>query len=345
MVELINTVGVLIPTFQRKTYLDEALKSVGEQTYDNIEIIVIDNGSTDGTAAFMSSISDPRIRFIVNETNIGMIGSINKGINLFSDKVEWCTIVSDDDLLDKEFIKNTLHTAIATAAKSIVHSHRIFIDGQGNRIREAALSPPEETALDYMKMRAYSQRETYLTGVLFNRTMFNEINGYPAFSTGLASDDAFIFALSFKDRLVFDHHAIAYIRLHEGAESLNCSDSMKKLDTIKQFSEYCERVTKESIAFNKRQLRYFEHAFKRYLRGLYSYWWIQIAHCDFNQENRYHEQLSDLISLVKENRDNFTFRVKFAVAFRGLTGIFPEASRVYRTCWDYIIKIHQLLRA
>ena len=95
------TVGLLIPTYNRKELLAIALSSARCQTHHKIEIIVIDNGSTDGTAEFMSSISDQRVRYVVNENDIGMIGSINKGINLFSDKVEWCTILSDDDLLEQ----------------------------------------------------------------------------------------------------------------------------------------------------------------------------------------------------------------------------------------------------
>jgi glycosyltransferase involved in cell wall biosynthesis len=345
MIEFNNIqVGILIPTFNRKTYLEEALKSACEQTYGNIEIIVIDNGSTDGTAEYMSGIADPRVRYVVNEHDIGMIGSINKGINLFSDEVEWCTILSDDDFLDKDFIKNLLHSAITSAAKSIIHSHRIFIDEQGNRIREAVLSPQEETGFDYMKMRANSKRETYLTGVLFNRTAFREIKGYPAFSTGLASDDAFIFALSLKDRLVFERNTVAYIRMHGGAESISCSGGMRKLDTIKQFGEYCKRVAKENVAFNQKQSRDFESAFKKYLKGLYSYWWIQTAHCAVSQKSKTDIELPELLSITKGNLDKLSFRAKFAVACYTLTGFFPEASRGYRTCWEHIINISQLLR-
>jgi len=339
-----NIIGILIPTFNRISFLEESLKSATEQSFKNIEIIVIDNGSTDRTAEFMNGISDPRVRYIVNESNIGMIGSINKGINLFSDKVVWCTILGDDDLLDKDFIMKLLYAATDSAAKSIVHSHRIFIDEQGNKIREATLSPQEETAFDYMKMRAYAKRETYLTGVLFNRKAFKEMKGYPSFATGLASDDAFIFALALKDRLVFDQSAVAYIRIHEGAESLSCSDGMRKLETVKQFGEYCERVARENGNYSQNKLRTFELTFSKYIRGLYSYWWIQTAHCTFDQGNKKEVPLQELLDLVKINWNNFSFRVKLAVLCHKITGIFPEASNGYRTCWEYIINVSQLLK-
>ncbi len=71
-------IGILIPTFNRCSYLADSLRSARKQTYKNTEIIVIDNGSTDGTAEFMATVSNTRLRYIVNEINLGMIGSMKK---------------------------------------------------------------------------------------------------------------------------------------------------------------------------------------------------------------------------------------------------------------------------
>ncbi len=337
-------IGVLIPTFNRATYLALAVKSILSQSYRNLKIIVIDNGSTDGTVEFMATISDPRVRYIVNEKNIGMIGSINKGINLLPKAVDWCTILSDDDLLDKDFIKNLLHTATTSDAKSIVHSHRIFINEQGSQIREALLSPREETAFEYMIMRAKFKRETYLTGVLFNRKSFLEIKGYPTFSTGLGSDDAFIFALALKDRLLFERNAYAYIRIHEEAESKVFSDGVIKLQTLKQFGGYCRRIAKESGTFNQNQLKDFDRVLNGYLIALNSMCWIGATHYIINQENKNPDRLTELLSLVQDNPNNFSFRVRLAVTCANLTGILPEAYAVYRSYWRIIIKIAQFLK-
>jgi len=337
-------IGALIPTYNRVRYLELAVTSILNQSYRNIEVIVIDNGSTDGTAAFMSSISDPRVRYVVNENNIGMIGSINKGISLFSDEVEWCTILGDDDLLDKDFIKNLLQAATTSAAKSIVHSHRIFIDKGGNRIREASLPPKEETAFDYIKMRANFKRETYLTGVMFNRKAFFAIKGYPAFETGWSTDDAFIFALSLKDRLYFAQDAVAYIRIHEEAESKVFSEGMRKLKTFHQFGEYCKKAAQDSGVFDKKQYAEFEISLKKYISALNSLCWIQSTHHALLQENTNREQLAELLSFAINNPDGFTFRVKFAIACHKFTGIFPERYALYRAWWKNITKLTLYLR-
>lgn len=331
-------IGILIPTYNRKQHLAQAIDSALLQTHQDIELIIIDDSSSDGTRELVAGYPDPRIRYVYNVRNAGLIDNINKGIPMFSGEIQWCMILCDDDLLDKDCITKLVHTLIAAAAKSIIHSHLVYIDSQGNKIRDAQLAPPEETAFDYINMRSRFLRETYLTGVLFNRTAFREINGYPAFSSGLAADDAFIFTLALKDRLLFERDALSYIRIHAGAESRTASDGMRKLKTLQEFAEHCERVAKNSTLFDRKQLREFEIVLRKYLRALNSFWWIRAVHHALTQENKDREQLADLFSLMRNNRDNFSFRVKFAVVCQNITGIFPEGYAGYRAFWEKIIK-------
>lgn len=331
-------VGILIPTFNRKAYLSEALHSSISQAYGEIEIIVIDNGSTDGTAEFMKTIFDSRVHYVINEQNLEMIGSINKGIKLFSSEVEWCTILGDDDLFDRDFIGSLVDTAAAFSAKSIIHSHRILIDSHGNRIREASSSPREETALDYINLRARFKRETYLTGVFFNRSAFKEISGYPAFKTGVASDDAFIFALALKDRLVFDKDALAFVRIHASAESISSADAMSKLQTIRQFEKYCQKAVNDAGSFDQQQIAKFEVSLSKYVKVMNSFWWIQATHSFPPLRDQNQNQMAELLSVADSDRGSYTFRVTLAVLFHKVTGIFLEQYKVYRACWhSYIL--------
>ncbi len=341
-----ETVGILIPTLNRKAYLAEALHSSRSQTYNDVEIIVIDNGSTDGTAEFMKTIPDTRLHYVINEKNLGMIGSINKGITLFSDKVEWCTILSDDDLLETEFIDKLFKAAITWGAKTIIHSHRIFIDEQGNKIREALLAPQEETALDYFSMRARSKRETYLTGVLFNRKAFNEINGYPVFSTGLATDDALIFALSLKDRLFFERTVCAFIRIHKEAESVSSKEGVKKIQTIKEFGDYCKHAVADLGNFTPTQLKSFYRVLRGYIKDLNSYWWLKYVHSIMDQKNLdVSKELQLLSDLVLQDSCAFSRRIRYSILLEKITGVNPEAYKIYRYLWHQAWRIAPTLRA
>lgn len=63
-------------------YLKESIDSVLNQTYSNFEFIIIDDGSTDDSLEFIKSYDDPRIKLIINEENIGLTKSLNKGLDL-----------------------------------------------------------------------------------------------------------------------------------------------------------------------------------------------------------------------------------------------------------------------
>lgn len=64
-------ISVIITTYNRRTFLEKAIESVFSQTYQNIEIIIIDDCSKDDTASFCENLKDQRIKFYRNEHNQG----------------------------------------------------------------------------------------------------------------------------------------------------------------------------------------------------------------------------------------------------------------------------------
>lgn len=79
-------VSVLLPAYNAEKFILEAVLSMTSQTYSNLEIIVINDGSTDGTEEKINKIKDNRIKLIRNEVNLGLIGTLNKGISLCNGK-------------------------------------------------------------------------------------------------------------------------------------------------------------------------------------------------------------------------------------------------------------------
>jgi len=79
-------VSVLMPVFNGEKYLTEAIESILTQTYTNFEFVIINDGSTDTTEEIIKAFSDSRIRLINNTTNIKLIATLNKGIQLCNGK-------------------------------------------------------------------------------------------------------------------------------------------------------------------------------------------------------------------------------------------------------------------
>lgn len=91
-------VSVIIPTHDRKEYVVKAINSVLSQTYKNIEIIIIDDCSTDGTHQVISDLckQNNRIFLIKNSVNLGPAESANRGIDCSRGK--YIAILDDDDV-------------------------------------------------------------------------------------------------------------------------------------------------------------------------------------------------------------------------------------------------------
>ena len=90
-----SSVSVIVTTYNRGHLLEAAVRSVLEQTAQDLEIIVMDDGSRDNTSEVVRSIPDPRIRYLRNATNRGVAASRNRGIqNARGDHIAF---LDDDD--------------------------------------------------------------------------------------------------------------------------------------------------------------------------------------------------------------------------------------------------------
>jgi len=88
-------VSVLIPTYNSELYIKDTLESILNQTYKNLEIIIIDDASTDSTLKIVKKYKDKRIKIYINNKNLGIAKNMNKGIRLSNGK--YLAIMDADD--------------------------------------------------------------------------------------------------------------------------------------------------------------------------------------------------------------------------------------------------------
>jgi len=99
-------VSVIIPTFNRAWCLEETLRSVLDQTFKNFEVIVVDDGSTDGTAALLRQF--PQVRVHRWEDNRGVSAARNWGVEMMA-RGEWICFLDSDD----RWVENKLQVQVA----------------------------------------------------------------------------------------------------------------------------------------------------------------------------------------------------------------------------------------
>jgi glycosyltransferase involved in cell wall biosynthesis len=131
MVELLNKtaplVSVIIPAYNRANILPRAINSVLNQTYQDFEIIIVDDNSTDDTEDIVKKISDGRIQYIKNQKNVGAAVARNVGIE--SSKGKYIAFLdSDDEWLPEKLSKQIRLFENSSSNVGVVYSGLTIID-------------------------------------------------------------------------------------------------------------------------------------------------------------------------------------------------------------------------
>jgi glycosyltransferase involved in cell wall biosynthesis len=127
-------VSVLIPTYNRRAYAEQALRCALGQTYERTEILVADNASTDGTVEALTALAgdDERVRIIARPVNVDFFPS---SIGLLAEaRGEFVKFLLDDDLLVPDAIERLLLPMVVDPTVALSTSKRTPIDSEGVRL-------------------------------------------------------------------------------------------------------------------------------------------------------------------------------------------------------------------
>ena len=123
-------VSIIIPCYNAENYIKKTIDSVLCQTYQNFEVIIVNDGSTDYSSKIIKTVKDGRIH-LVEQKNKGVSRSRNNGIYLA--KGEFIVFLDADDLLDPSFIEKRVFRLSKSAAIACASSV-VLIDDKGNKI-------------------------------------------------------------------------------------------------------------------------------------------------------------------------------------------------------------------
>ncbi len=140
-------VTVVIPVYNREKYVGDAIDSILAQTFTDFELLVIDDGSTDGSVEIARSYRDPRLRLECNETNWGVPKTRNKGIQLA--RGEYLAFLDSDDWAYPERLAKQVIFLDSHPNYTAVGAWIDWMDDEGrslNRIKRKPVSPDEIAA-------------------------------------------------------------------------------------------------------------------------------------------------------------------------------------------------------
>ena len=230
-----NIVSILIPVYNREDLIGQTLNSALNQTYDNIEIIVVDNASTDNTWEVIQRYEkqDGRIKAFRNNTNIGPVKNWRKCLDYAAG--EYAKILWSDDLIAPDFIEKTIPWIEDKDVGFVFTGTEIFYNSSNKKINTYFIG----------KSGIYSS-EKYINGALFegnypvspgcalfrlvdlNENLMidvpNKVNS--DFAMHAIGNDLLIFLLTANQysKFAFINEKLSFFRAHEGSISIQSNN-------------------------------------------------------------------------------------------------------------------------
>lgn len=142
-------VTVIIPVFNGDQYLGEAIKSVLDQTYQNFELVIVDDASTIDISGVINSFKDSRINYIRHETNLGANNSRNTGIKMSSGKI--IAFLDQDDLFHREKLSNHVEYLSEHPDVGFTYNSRFELNYSAQTIRNIWRPPASMTLAELVQ--------------------------------------------------------------------------------------------------------------------------------------------------------------------------------------------------
>jgi len=225
-------VSIIVPVYQVKEYLDSCVQSLRSQTYRDIEIILIDDGSADGSGRLCDQYAKEDVRIkVLHQKNKGLSGARNEGLRLAAG--EYIAFVDSDDVVSPDFIEELYTIMKEYHAQIAVCSYEkgnraVFEHGNGRKDKKYCINAKKMLVQWHGKRKKV---ETVVWNKLYHRSVFGcETDIFPE---GKLHEDVYVSHLLVNnaERIAVTSRRLYFYRIRTGSIKMS-------------------RVTKESVKQN-----------------------------------------------------------------------------------------------
>jgi glycosyltransferase involved in cell wall biosynthesis len=169
-------VSILMLTYNRANYISEAISSVLAQTYQNWQLIIIDDGSTDNTAELLSKYTDPRIVYIKDTVNKGLL--VRRRESLTKATGVYVAILDSDDIwIHKEKLAKQVAILESEPQCAVVGSFIHIINETGSTLATNSYQTTDQEIRKHILVR----NQFANSSVLMRKTLLDQTEGYRKF--------------------------------------------------------------------------------------------------------------------------------------------------------------------
>lgn len=248
-------VSIGIPTYNRaNSYLKQALQSAVNQIYQNIEIIVSDNCSSDDTESVVKEFRDPRIRYYRQSKNIGAVPNCN--FCLEQSQGKYFLALYDDDLIDEDFISTCMEAVRPHDEPGVIFTGAREIDSEGNVLSSSHNTVSGFSTADFIVGWFDRKLPLYLCSTLFNAERLKQLGGFHSKTNMYEDVVAFVQLAARYGRVdVFD--VKASFRRHDSNMGKAVSYRAWSEDAHYLLDIMCEAAPEQATVIRQKGLPYF----------------------------------------------------------------------------------------
>jgi glycosyltransferase involved in cell wall biosynthesis len=218
-------VSVIIPAYNAMTYLPESVESVLNQTFTGFEVLIINDGSSDGIVEWAKRITDSRIRLISQE-NQGLAGARNTGIA--HAQGEYLAFLDADDLWEATKLEKQVRCLEENLEVGLVDAWVVLADEHGKSIGRVIKSQPEG---DVWKRIIECPTVVCGSSPMVRRCCFENLGVFARDLSGSADWDMWIRVAS-RYSFAVVKEPLVYYRQHPSSMSKNCQEMLRDNSTV-----------------------------------------------------------------------------------------------------------------
>ena len=224
---------VLMACFNSELTVESAVESILAQTYSNFELMIIDDGSTDGTVEIIKRYceQDQRVKLIKNYVNIGLAASLNKGVDLSSGSL--IARMDSDDVLDSERLIKQVAVFSNYPDTEVVYTGVRLIDKDGLYVCDAWKPKDNETILNNLEKFNFICHPS----VMFRKDTVEKVKGYNSKLKTAEDLDLWLRLRSVGARFYYLDEKLIYYRINPKSMRLGAASDQK--DYYARLSNLC----------------------------------------------------------------------------------------------------------
>jgi glycosyltransferase involved in cell wall biosynthesis len=173
-------ISVVIPLYNKKNAIKDALDSVFNQTFLPDEIVIINDGSTDGSEKIVELLNHPLVT-LIHQKNAGVSAARNKGIN--TAKNEWIAFLDADDVWMPNYLKEITDLLPSFPESSVLATAYALQDSSGNRspiiLNKLPFEGQRGVLTNYFQVAACSHPPLWSSAIVVKKSALQAVGGFP----------------------------------------------------------------------------------------------------------------------------------------------------------------------